>query len=225
MNKVKHASSALKAEVESRVRVLEQQYITDPSDPTKEAWQAGQSAYEHLLSSAEKKRLFSKQVFFKGGGKTSRLLARFVNSHQRSPAIGTIKSWAGPLVSPPELIMQELAGFYESLYYPGTTYAQDNFDLYLQNISFPELMEGQRQGLEAPLNIEEIQEAVGSFPNCKVPGEDGIPTEIYKQYSEVLLPLKVCNRSLECRVLPPSISKTNIVILLKPGKESVDLGS
>lgn len=56
-------------------------------------------------------------------------------------------------------------------------------------------MEAQSERLNAPLTIEEIQEAVNSFPNCKAPGEDGLPMEVYKHYAEVLLPrlMKVFN--------------------------------
>lgn len=130
------------------------------------------------------------------------------------------------LVSQPELIMQELTGFYETLYSPGMAYTQEDLDLYLCHISFPELFESQRAQLEAPLTIEELQKAVGTFPNCKAPGEDGIPIEVYKQYSEELLPqlLRVFNEARAKAVLPPSMSKVNIVLLLKPGKDPVDPG-
>lgn len=69
LNKVKRASSALKIEVESGVRALEQD-ILDPSDSAREVWQAAQSTYEHVLSSsAKKKSFFAKQAFFEEGKK------------------------------------------------------------------------------------------------------------------------------------------------------------
>lgn len=50
--------------------------------------------------------------------------------------------------------------------------------------------------------------------------------EIYKYYSEVLLPkLEVFNATEEQNVLPPSMSKAHIVLILKPGKEPVDPAS
>lgn len=81
--------------------------------------------------------------------------------------------------------MQELANFYESFYLPGTSYTPEDLEVYLQSISFPEPTATKRQTLDDPLTIEELQEAVSSFSNCKAPGQDGIPIEIYKQYSEV----------------------------------------
>lgn len=59
INRVKHASLDQKVEVESRV--LEQQYIADPSVSAKEALQTAQSAYQHLI-------ILQTGVFW-GGGK------------------------------------------------------------------------------------------------------------------------------------------------------------
>lgn len=120
--------------------------------------------------------------------------------------------------------MQELACFYETLYSPGMAYIQEDLDLYLARIDFPELSEGQRAQLEAPLTVEELQEAASVFPNCKAPGEDGIPMEVYKHYSGELLPrlLKVFDGAREREALPPSMSKAKIVLLLNPGKDPVD---
>lgn len=53
MNRVKHASSALKTEVESQVQAMEQLCITNPFDSAREAWQAAQSAFALLLSRKE----------------------------------------------------------------------------------------------------------------------------------------------------------------------------
>ena len=228
VNGVKKASTALLIEVESRVQDMERAYIADPSDLTRETWQAAQTAYQQLLSSsAEKKRFFAKQAFFEEGEKTGRILARIANSHQRSPAIGAIRSGSGGIVSQPEQIMQELAGFYEILYSPGMTYAQGDLELYLAQLAFPGLSDAQRTLLDKPLTVEEMMEAVSAFPNCKAPGEDGLPMEVYKQYSEVLLPLllKVFNNARERGTLPPSMTKANIVLLLKPGKDPVDPGA
>lgn len=207
------------------VHLLEQQYIADPSDSAREAWQSTQSAYEHLLSSsAENKRFFSKQAFFEEGEKTGCLLAKIAHSQQRSPAIEAIKSRAGPLVR-----WVDYAGnsqfLWKSLPGSGTSYILDDLETYLNGISFPELS-GPEEGVGCT-TIKEIQGAVSSFPNCKAPGEDGIPMEIYKQYSEILLPhlLRVFNMSLERGAMPPSMSKANIILLLKSGKDPVNPGS
>lgn len=70
---------------------------------TREAWQSAQSAYERFLSSTEKNG--SRLAFLEEGESTGHLLARIANSHQRSPAIGTIRSQTGRLVHSPDLVL------------------------------------------------------------------------------------------------------------------------
>lgn len=112
INKVKNASSDLWVQVESQIQQLEKQYIANPADNSNEAWQSVQSAYAYLLSSAGKKSFFLQTgIFFEEGGKTVRPLAKIVNSHQRSPAIGAMRSQASPLVHYPELMIHDLAAF------------------------------------------------------------------------------------------------------------------
>lgn len=134
-------------------------------------------------------------------------------------------SWV--TVNTPEKVLQALAAFYEELYRPGTSYTSEDLEQYLEQTDFPKLNEGQRADLECPLTVEELQTAVRSFPNCKAPGEDGIPMEIYKQYLTELLPqlFRVFNRSREEGHLPISMTRANIVLLLKPGKDPVDPGA
>lgn len=99
---------------------------------------------------------------------------------------------------------------------------QKDLDQYLHHLAFPKLTTSQREGLDAPLTVEDLQEAVGLFPNCKASGEDGIPMEIYKQYSAVLLPRLL---PLEGGALPPSMVKANIILLLKTRKDPLYPGS
>lgn len=78
----------------------------------------------------------------------------------------------------PETILQELVSFYETLQSWRCLHPR------MQNVALPEMSENQRKELEAPLTIEELQVAVGSFPNCKALGEYGIPIEVYKHCSD-----------------------------------------
>lgn len=51
--------------------------------------------------------------------------------------------------------------------------------MYLPTVDLPSFTVTQRAPLEGPIDLEEIQEAVGSFPSCKAPGQDGIPIKVY----------------------------------------------
>lgn len=53
--------------------------------------------------------------------------------------------------------------------------------------------------LNAPLKLEELSLAVSQMANNKAPGIDGLLSETYKQYGEILLPglLEVLNDSFK----------------------------
>ena len=122
---------------------------------------------------------------------------------------------------------RKLATFYKDLYGSREAYADDELAVYMSQIALPRLSAGACKHLDAPITLEELQVAACSFPTCKAPGEDGLPMEVFTQYGELLLPelLKVFNASLEEGVLPVSMNRANVILLLKPGKDPVDPGS
>lgn len=84
-----------------------------------------------------------------------------------------------------------------------------------------------KRQLAAPLTLKELQVATSPFPNSKDPGDDGLLTEVYKQYAESILPklLKVHKNARESGVLPQSMTRANIVLILKLNKDPLDPGS
>lgn len=54
-----------------------------------------------------------------------------------------------------------------------------------------------------------------------------MPVEVYTRYGESILSklLQVFNAAYDAQCLPESMSRANIVLLLKPGKDPLDLGS
>lgn len=194
---------------------------------TREAWISAQDSLDRLRSStAKRKRFFTKLAFYEEGERTGRLLARIARSQQQSPAVGANRAATGRVVNDPEHIISELASFYKGLYRARDGYSDTDLETYLSRIELPSLSEEARQQLEAPLTLEALQIAACSFPTCKSPGEDGIPMEALTQYGERIMPhlLEVFNASLEEGHLPPSMTRANIILLLKPGKDLVDPG-
>lgn len=61
----------------------------------------------------------------------------------------------------------------------------------------------------------------------KSPGPDGLPIKIFKKYREVLLPLllEVFNGAREDQTLPTSMTEAIVLILLKEGKNPIDMTS
>lgn len=209
------------------MRQLELSFVTDPTDSAREAWISAQDSLDRLRSStAERKRFFAMLAFYEGE-KTGRLLARIARSQQQSLAIRAIRASSGRMVNDPEQVISELAFFYTDLYGARDGYSNVDLTTYLSEIDLPSLSEGAKQMLEAPLTLEELQKAACTFPTCKAPGEDGLPMEILTQYGEQIMPhlLEVFNASLEEGRLLPPMARATVILLLKPGKDPVDLGS
>lgn len=78
--------------------------------------------------------------------------------------------------------------FYSELYTSRLNYSRSHIVQYLQSIDHPTLSAVDRDFLEEPLCLEELQEAVSSMPEHKAPGSDGLSAEIFKRYGDILLP-------------------------------------
>lgn len=77
------------------------------------------------------------------------------------------------------------------------------------------------ESLDTPITLVELEEAVRQIQNNKAPGMDGLPVDIYKIYSQILLPelLVVLNEAYVTQELPKSVLETIIIIILEPGKD------
>lgn len=97
----------------------------------------------------------------------------------------------------------------------------------MSNIDLPLLSVEAKKQLDVLITLEELQLAAGSFPTCKAPGEDGLPMEVYTQFGERILPelLKVFNACLDEGKLLDSMTRANVILLLKSGKDPADPGS
>lgn len=80
--------------------------------------------------------------------------------------------------------------------------------------------------LNAPLTEEELYMALKQASNGKSHGANDLPSELYRRYSETLVPvffslLNLFNTALRSGTLPQSMNEAIIVLLLKPGKDAL----
>ena len=75
--------------------------------------------------------------------------------------------------------------------------------------------------------MEEPRCAVAEMANHKSPGPDGLSTEIFKQYGDILLLelLNTLNQAFSKGHLPPSMMEATIIIIPKEGKDQLDPAS
>ena len=114
-------------------------------------------------------------------------------------SIHKIKSDAGDLHTSHEDINREFKQFYEGLCSSRSNALPGSMQTFLDSCKLPELTQKDRDCLDAEFTCEEIKESIMSLRNGKSPGPDGLSSEIYKRFSDVLAPylLRMYNRSLE----------------------------
>lgn len=123
--------------------------------------------------------------------------------------------------------MTELVEFDSALYQSKQLYSSDSLQTFLNWIELPCLLEAHRRFLDSPITVKELHQTASLLPNSKAPVDDGLPMEVYKQYGEVILLhlLKVFKAAIREHALPRSMTQANYILLIKPGKGSLDPGS
>lgn len=117
--------------------------------------------------------------------------------------------------------------YYEDLYKAPQLDVEGEMWEFFERFKIAPLAREERDTLDAPLTLVEIQKVVKEMANQKAPGPDGLPAELYKKYGEVLLPqlVEVLNGAVMEGKLPMSMTEATIIILLKEGKNPLDAAS
>lgn len=127
----------------------------------------------------------------------------------------------------PKGINDVFTEYYENLYMSQYSENVDKQNQFLDQIQFPTLSEESKNDLDGKLSIQELNEALAHMNTSKAPSPDGLPIELYKRFSDKLLPhlLEMYNESYGIGILPPCLRLATISLLLKPGKSLTDMGS
>lgn len=163
-------------EAETKARDLETRY-TLTANPI--IAQDMKVAYREVMllrvAKANKRQLAQTQRIFEQGDKTGKLLAWLAKEQSPVSTIARIRKNDGTLVSDPAKINACFAEYYSSLYSSRAQYSAKELSDFLDEITLPTLTAAAREGLEAPITLEEVQRALSPFTN----GEDtrtGWPT-------------------------------------------------
>ena len=88
----------------------------------------------------------------------------------------------------------------------------------------PSLSQNQKQSLADPITLEEVVKAMTQSPNNKAPGPDGIPSEFYTHYKDILAPKLTImfNNILTQQELPPESWKQSKCTLIPKKTTNLD---
>uniref|UniRef100_A0A3Q3IZ17 Reverse transcriptase domain-containing protein n=1 Tax=Monopterus albus TaxID=43700 RepID=A0A3Q3IZ17_MONAL len=98
---------------------------------------------------------------------------------------------------------------------------------FLDKCMFPHLKEEEIAQLNSEITVNEIKEAIASIKNNRAPGQNGIPCEFYKKFSEILCPY-LCSMFTQAQtdlILPPTLTDAIITVVHKEGKKAEEVGS
>ncbi|XP_056407014.1 uncharacterized protein LOC130298133 [Hyla sarda] len=206
----------------------EHAYVSAPSQMTEEVWLQVQGDYKvYLEEAAEYKRFFVKQRYFECGESTGKLLASVARAQQGISFISCLRDEQGCEVTDDNGIMEIMLAFYKDAYSTRVSCSEGALGEYVRSASLPCLTREQRGELDSPISLEELEQALKDANNERAPGPDGLPCEVYKKFSGVLLPqlLRVVESAVSEGSLPRSMMEAIIVLIPKPGKDPLCAGS
>lgn len=154
----------------------------------------------------ENKKLFQRRTFFGEGEQVGRILALISKANSPSNIISAIQEKEGDIRRTTSEIAYEFKEYYKNLYSTSQRNVEREMGGFFQKLRIPQLSED-RDGLDAPLTLEELRKATADMAGQKAPGPDGLTIEIYKKYGDILLPklLQVFNGAMEEEKLPTSM--------------------
>lgn len=214
-------------ELDKQIKDLDKENAQTPSNILYKKILSLKYDYNNLLSAKISKAfLYTKQKYFELGDKPHKILARQLRKQEQDRTIHKIINNKGEILTNPKDINNQFLQFYKKLY------ATQNIDYdcmkgFLDNCTFPNLEEEELAQLNSEITIEEIKKAIASTKNNKAPGPDGIPSEFYKKFSEILCPYlhKTFTQALVNKVLPPTLTEATITVIYKKGRNAEEVGS
>lgn len=137
-------------------------------------------------------------------------------SQQEARSPHNLQDDQGNLLDSQEDIAQHVLCFYKKLY-EAEPIDQTHVKFFLQNL--PVLTNEDRIYLDQPITLQELTAAVQKASNCKAPGIDGLSSEFYKEFWNLLGPdlLEVFLESQSLKQLPTSTRTSVITLIPKTG--------
>lgn len=173
--------------------------------------------YNSLLQKKVEYSLFrSKQKYYEQGERTGRFLAQRARQQYTQSLITGIQNDKGELKTDDTDINNLFVTFYQNLYKSDKPAPQD-INTFLSTVKCPTLSQDEQEQIGADVTLEEIKGAIQQLQSGKSPGEDGLPAEFYKAFSDLLAPrlLNVYNNALSRGCLPDSMQTAIITLIHK----------
>ncbi|KAJ1091063.1 hypothetical protein NDU88_004191 [Pleurodeles waltl] len=155
------------------------------------------------------------------------MLAWLLREDRPQAPIGAIRVGMCEMATTQVEINETFRNYYSNLYTKRTSCTATQIEAFLADSLLPQLPQTDRDGIETPITIEEIELALAQLPRNKALGADGLPSEYYKAYLPSLKShlLGVFQEAWTKESLPISQREAMIVVLPKQGRDHTDVKS
>lgn len=181
--------------------------------------------YNKLASDKlSKSFLFIKQRHFEFGDKPHKLLARQLRKLENDKTIHKIRTKSGIQCTTSKDINNSFKEFYSNLYTSDPCIDLQAMDKFLNKCKLPSLNQDERDSLNEDISLEELKCTVNSLKSGKTPGPDGLPSEVYKKFNDILSPYLL--RTFEGALvtgLPATFNEAVITVIPKKGKSTEEV--
>ena len=162
---------------------LEEDYRNRGSEDTLSSILKVKYEYNHILGEQIGnyiRRL--KQKHLELGEKADKLLARQLKEVLSDRAIHKMSLSTGQLLTVHKQINDRFFSFYSKLYTARSTATDTDIANFFNTLNIPVLSESARRELDSEFTLEEIRNAICSFPSGKACGPDGFGIEFYNAH-------------------------------------------
>ena len=176
-----------------------------------------QAALDTLLTQQAKTALlFSKQRLYEYGDKPSKYLSYLTKIKRDPQVIPSILDENGIRHFNNKNINNTFRQFYIRLYESDQPQGvPDQMESFLGRLTLPTISDSQKRELNAPISREEALLALKSLQSGKAPGPDGLSSEFYREFQDVLLDplLEMLDHSFITDSLPQSLREADITLI------------
>ena len=137
---------------------------------------------EHQL--AEGAKIRSKAVHLSQNETCSKYFFNLEKKHGEDKLIRAVRSSNSALISEPAAIRAKIKSFYESLY--NAEPCDKSIQMQLLTKIDKQISADQNDALTRPFTRQELEKSIKQMANGKSPGLDGLPTEFYKQFFDLI---------------------------------------
>lgn len=119
------------------------------------------------MQKVDTRRLLQRQSSFVEGESVGKMLAQLVKSNSPPSTILTIRSTGGEIISNTTKIVQIFRDYYKNLYTAQKKGVEGVMEDFLGHLEIPAITQEERDELETPITLMELQQAVVSMANQK----------------------------------------------------------